>query len=255
MPTFSWTKRQWNQRRKEQVSASLVGLRTPPHPLISASWRRDWRRPRSTWLSNFCVEEMRVIPLGTKIRKTLPHVDKLSRQLLAAGKHFCLLSSLFLFISASLSVRKFYILYLYCGKQKYREILPLKPILTVGRVYFKVMLCFLHWAYVNTFTSTLSACSCWLTLISNEDRGRDKSEYTYFSFYDVQYLMTELVFVMLNVPRDGAGGVVAFLAVLQQFVKSLPESSLRAGRRLMLLLRLLEGTPSSDSRDKSCHKY
>lgn len=80
MPTSSWTKQPWNQRRKEQVSVSLVGLRTPPHPLISVSWRRDWRKPRSTWHSNFCVEEMMVVPLGTKIRKTLPDVELLSRQ-------------------------------------------------------------------------------------------------------------------------------------------------------------------------------
>ena len=54
-----------------------------------------------------------------------------------------------------------------------------------------------------------------------------------------------------SVPRDGAGAAVAFSVVFQQFVTTLPESPLRAGRRLMSLLRLLEGTPSSDSGDNS----
>ncbi len=52
MPTSSWTKRPWNRRRKRQLSASLGGLRTPPHPLTLASWRRGWREPRSTWHRN-----------------------------------------------------------------------------------------------------------------------------------------------------------------------------------------------------------
>lgn len=52
MPTSSWTKLPWSQRRKEPLSASLQASRTRPRPPTSAFWRRDWRKPRSTRLSN-----------------------------------------------------------------------------------------------------------------------------------------------------------------------------------------------------------
>lgn len=88
MPTTSWTRRPWNQRRKEQLSASPVGLRTLPHPLISASWRKAWRKPRSIWHSNMCVEETIVIPLELKISKPLQRLSREAFSSVLAAENF-----------------------------------------------------------------------------------------------------------------------------------------------------------------------
>lgn len=112
-PTSSWTRLPWNQRRKEQLLASPGGLRTPPRPLISASWKRGWKKPRSTWQSKCVWQRLRDYTGGnhssgewSRIRKTFQQLCREAfSSVLAAEKRFCLLSSLLLFIWPSLLVK------------------------------------------------------------------------------------------------------------------------------------------------------
>lgn len=84
--------------------------------------------------------------------------------------------------------------------------------------------------YINTFRSALSACSCWLILtVTCRRRHHNALKHPIFLLlYSgvARAIFNERILVLLSVPRDGAGAVVAFPVVFQQFVKALPESSL-----------------------------
>lgn len=168
MPTSSWTRRPWNQRRKKELSAFLGGLRTLPRPLISASWKRGWKKPRSTWQSKCMWQRLRDLCLQgnhcsgewSKIRKTLQQLCREAfLSVLAAEKCFCLLSSLLLFIWPSLLVKNevFYTVFVMWQ--------TVYSTATINIVYFNELQRYEDLALrsnicCNIFRSALFACSC-----------------------------------------------------------------------------------------------